>query len=112
MCRDWASSNRDLVRETNKKWRENNPHLNAAKAGRYRSSKLKATPPWLDEELNWMIDEIYQLSCLRTEMTGVGHHVDHIVPLQGEAVKGLHVPWNLQVITATDNLKKRNSLGG
>lgn len=69
----------------------------------------QAKPKWLTEEHEFFIEEIYSLRDLRTELTGVVHHVDHIVPLKGTDVCGLHVPWNLQVISAKDNLSKSNS---
>lgn len=64
----------------------------------YRASKISRTPKWAD--LN-KIKEIYN-NCPK------GYHVDHIIPLQGELVSGLHVDTNLQYLPAVDNIKKGN----
>ena len=77
----------------------------SAHAARRRASKLQATPAWAND---FFIQEIYALAQLRTKLTGVKHHVDHIVPLQSKLVCGLHVEYNLAVIPARDNLHKSN----
>lgn len=77
----------------------------------YNKRRRGAMPPWLNEDHKFMLEEIYELRDLRTQATGVVHHVDHIVPLRGAEVCGLHVPWNLQVIPASANIRKGNSYG-
>ena len=69
----------------------------------------KATPAWVRFTYTGEIGEKYTQAQRLTRTTGTVHHVDHIVPLQHEAVCGLHVPWNLQVITARENTAKHNS---
>ena len=77
---------------------------------RRRSLKLNATPPWLTAIHEAQMQEMYDIARARTVQTGIEHHVDHIHPLKGKGFNGLHVPWNLQVITASENLSKRNNL--
>lgn len=92
----------------NKTYKVRNPHLKLAEKAKRRATKLSATPSWLTSEDFWLIREVYSISKLRTTMTGTDWEVDHIVPLQGKNVCGLHVPLNLQVITAHENRTKGN----
>jgi 5-methylcytosine-specific restriction endonuclease McrA len=75
-----------------------------------RAQKLKATPAWLTLEHLKEIKLLYLKSKIISKETGTQHQVDHIVPLLGKEVCGLHVPWNLRVITAEENRKKCNKL--
>jgi hypothetical protein len=85
---------------------------NRAKINAYlktrRLKKLQRTPAWLNEDDLWMIEQAYELAQFRYQLTGVLWQVDHIVPLQGVLVSGLHVPHNLRVITAYENRSKSN----
>ncbi len=111
---NWVSRNRDAERIRSRinagTWKANNPAK--VKAGNMRRAGLceKATPKWLTEDQWSEMNAAYKERDRLTKETGLKHHVDHIVPLQGKNVCGLHVPWNLQVIPATENLIKGNKL--
>ena len=79
----------------------------AACKARHRARLLSATPSWADQKT---ITSFYAEARRASLKTGVVHHVDHIVPLKGKTVCGLHVPWNLQVLTAFANQSKGNRL--
>ena len=68
----------------------------------------EATPAWLTKEERLQMRELYIHARKLTALTNDRYVVDHIVPLRGETVCGLHVPWNLRVITQEENLKKSN----
>jgi len=116
--REWYHKNKHSpeVKErmalNGKKWRENKPHLHAAKEARRRARKLSATPPWLSGPQVAHIKRTYKLAKIMESITGDKYHVDHIVPLQGKNVCGLHVPWNLQVLPASSNISKSNKYQG
>jgi hypothetical protein len=111
--------NRDAVLESARKYRQENPDVaktwrkaNPEKTIAYKASrrarKKQAQPPWLTVEHFNQIKAKYKNSKRMKKLTGIEHHVDHIVPLKGKNVCGLHVPWNLQVIPAKHNLEKKN----
>jgi len=106
--RAWYEANKDKIAAYDKAWQEANKDKVAAKDAKRHAAKLKRTPPWLTQEHHDQITSIYAERVRLTQETGVVHHVDHILPLQGKNVCGLHVPWNLRVIPAEDNLRKSN----
>lgn len=80
------------------------PWNKTSKSGMTRAALLKqATPPWLTSEQRIQIRDLYN-NCPD------GYHVDHIMPLKGQNLSGLHVPWNLQWLPAKDNLSKGNKV--
>jgi 2,4-dienoyl-CoA reductase-like NADH-dependent reductase (Old Yellow Enzyme family) len=96
------------IKDNVKKWGKNNPVKILAHTRRQQTKRLMRTPKWLTSDDYWIIEQAYELAALRTKMFGFSWHVDHILPLQGKTVSGLHVPTNLQVIPAVDNIRKGN----
>jgi len=80
------------------------PALFAAKRMRRHAAKLRATPVWANRE---KIAAFYEEASRLTKETGIPHEVDHIIPLRGKLVSGLHVETNLQVLPATINRRKQ-----
>ena len=74
------------------------------------AAKMQRTPKWLTDDDFWVMEQAYELAALRTKVFGFSWHVDHVIPLQGTEVSGLHVPQNLQVIPWIDNVRKANKL--
>jgi hypothetical protein len=100
--------NPDKRREYGKNYsRDHRAEINAKLKKRY-AAKRNRTPSWLSQDDAWLIEQAYDLAQLRTQVFGFQWHVDHVIPLQGKLVSGLHVPHNLQVIPAWDNRSKSN----
>lgn len=89
-------------------WKANNPVQVLADNKARRRKHRQATPPWLTRKQKSEIRQLYQIAITMTKTTGEPYVVDHIVPLRGENVCGLHVPWNLRVVTREENLAKSN----
>lgn len=96
----WADSNRDKLRIKNSKYRTANLAKHCANENKRRASKLKQTPKWA----NLKDIEQFYMNCPK------GYHVDHIIPLQGKNVRGLHVLENLQYLPAIENIRKGNKV--
>ena len=104
----WSARNPEKVKAYAKKTKALNSGRTLAHTVKRRLAKINRTPTWLTPDDHWMIEEAYELAAIRTKMFGFFWHVDHIIPLQGKTVSGLHVPTNLQVIPAVENIRKGN----
>ena len=119
---EWYQENREQViqaaatrpaqvkREYRNAWKETHKVQIRADTKARRRKHRDATPPWLTRTQKSAIRQVYQIAITMTQTTGEQYVVDHIVPLRGADVCGLHVPWNLRVITQEENLVKSNKL--
>jgi arsenate reductase-like glutaredoxin family protein len=105
----YYASNTEAISQRSKAYQRANLHKFAAVNAKREAAKLQRTPAWLTIDDLWMISQAYELAKLREQIVGGKWHVDHVVPLQGKTVSGLHVPINLQVIPAKQNRSKSNA---
>lgn len=96
----------DRERQRKAAYKRDNPAKTLANTRWRQTLKAQATPLWVDRVA---IEAVYAEAKRLERETGVPHHVDHIIPLRGKAVRGLHVPWNLQAIPALENYRKAAS---
>lgn len=119
---DWYVANHEQVkqaaatrpahikREHQSAWKTRNLLWVRADTKARRRKHREATPRWLTRKEKSTIRQLYQAAITSTQITGEQYVVDHIYPLRSDVVCGLHVPWNLRVITQEENLKKSNAL--
>ncbi len=98
----WQKDNPEKVNIKNSRWRKKNSGKVNAQTIRYRTRKSRAEPSWLTEKQRIEIREIY------IKAVEMNLEVDHIIPLKGRNICGLHVPWNLQMLTKSENCSKGN----
>lgn len=91
-------------------WQKNNLEKGRIRRNRYNERKRTATPKWVTKEQKYMFVKAKMLAQKLTLETGIKYETDHIIPISGELISGLHVPWNIQVITSTYNKKKYNKI--
>jgi hypothetical protein len=106
---EWQQRNKEKVAEYNRNWKQNNRDKHNALGMKRHAAKINRTPPWLTKqhfsEMRAMYKQAKDMS-----LAGAKYEVDHIVPLQGASVSGLHVPWNLQILPMNENRRKWNHL--
>lgn len=106
----YREKHREKIKAKQREWVKNNLPKVLARTHKYQAAKLNATPKWLSKSQLKEIEAIFVKAAQLTKETGTPHEVDHIIPLCGQNVSGLHVPWNLQILERSKNRQKFNKI--
>ena len=106
--REYSKKQKRLLKK--EEYRRNNPAKLVFLARKRQMNKRNASPKWLNKEQQKKIESFYLDAYKLTKKTKIPHEVDHIIPIQGKNVMGLHVPWNLRVVPRSINRMKSNSV--
>lgn len=106
---NWRKRNPKKVQAQLQNWRQNNRDKLRAIDSKHRAAVRLALPSWISLK---EIQIIYAQADYISRLTKIPHQVDHIIPLQHPLVSGLHVPWNLQILSAFENQSKKNIFQG
>lgn len=105
----YREANKEKVAASKRKYAQENKHIINATVARRKAAKLERTPGWLTEFDKLKIKCLYSIAAMLTRENKEPWHVDHIIPLQGKLVSGLHVPSNMQVLRGIENVSKKNT---
>ena len=108
----WKQNNKQKVKDYQSVWFKNNRAKRNALQMKRHASQMLRTPKWLSKEQLKEIEDFYLMAKELEKVFQWKQHVDHIVPLLGKTVSGLHVPWNLQILSAKANITKGNRYHG
>lgn len=105
--RKWYENNPEKSFEAHYKWAARNKDKVNALSVKYYTDKMQRLPLWADLEA---IEKVYTDCHKLCQETGLEYHVDHVIPLRGKNISGLHVENNLQILSGKDNRSKGNKL--
>jgi len=101
----WKKDNPDKHNKNFRKWRINNLDIMNAHCSAARAKRIKRYVDWADSQY---IKDLYRNAKEASKIFGIDYEVDHVIPLQGKYVSGLHVEDNLQILPSFENRTKSN----
>lgn len=100
--------NKETINKRNSDYRKANKAKSNNLTRKYQADKLQRTPVWLTTHDYKVMESKYAMAAWLSDVVGIEYHVDHVIPLRGKKVSGLHVPDNLSIIKAKENMEKGN----